>query len=159
MHFDEYVNLSDEEVELLGDCIFLRSGEVLSSAELRKMDAERIPEEEIAKYHGISRMGLWKARKRLGILRERRRADAGKPRIPDEMKKAKHREYMRVYRQKNPQKFKRNQYQLGQIFEKVVGRPRRKGEVIHHIDGNPQNNDHRNLVICNHTYHMQVFHK
>ena len=34
-----------------------------------------------------------------------------------------------------------------QIAEQKLGRPLRKGEVVHHIDGNKQNNDPANLAI------------
>ena len=45
------------------------------------------------------------------------------------------------------------------IFEETLGRPRKKGEVIHHIDRNPKNNSRDNLIICTQSYHMEVLHK
>ena len=33
------------------------------------------------------------------------------------------------------------------IAEQMLGRPLRKGEVVHHKDGNKQNNDPRNLLV------------
>jgi hypothetical protein len=33
------------------------------------------------------------------------------------------------------------------VMEKMVGRPLAKGEVVHHIDGNPRNNDPENLML------------
>lgn len=41
------------------------------------------------------------------------------------------------------------------IAEKVLGRPLPRKAVIHHVDKNPQNNAHDNLVICpNQSYHF-----
>lgn len=33
------------------------------------------------------------------------------------------------------------------VMEKMVGRPLEKGEVVHHIDGNPRNNHPDNLMV------------
>ena len=46
-----------------------------------------------------------------------------------------------------------HRFEYQTVAEKVLGRPLRKGEVIHHIDGNPQHNQKGNLVVCNQTYH------
>ena len=41
------------------------------------------------------------------------------------------------------------------IAEKVLGRRLKKGEIIHHVDENPQNNLYENLVICpSQSYHF-----
>lgn len=39
------------------------------------------------------------------------------------------------------------------IAEKVLGRKLRRNEVVHHIDLNPSNNAHSNLLICTSEYH------
>lgn len=46
----------------------------------------------------------------------------------------------------------RFEYQVA--VEKALGRPLCKGEVVHHIDGNPQNNQNGNLVVCRQSYHL-----
>ena len=39
---------------------------------------------------------------------------------------------------------------------KVLGRPLRKGEVVHHIDCNKSNNANSNLLICSQAYHKSL---
>lgn len=39
------------------------------------------------------------------------------------------------------------------IAEKVLRRALRRAEVVHHIDGDPGNNAHSNLLICTVAYH------
>lgn len=34
------------------------------------------------------------------------------------------------------------------VAEQMLGRPLRKGEIVHHIDGNKRNNDPSNLMVC-----------
>lgn len=40
--------------------------------------------------------------------------------------------------------------------EVALGRRLKKGEVVHHIDGDPSNNDNSNLLICTIGYHRQL---
>lgn len=42
------------------------------------------------------------------------------------------------------------------IAEKALGRRLKKGEVIHHHDGNGLNNKHNNLLICTRGYHTSL---
>jgi hypothetical protein len=45
------------------------------------------------------------------------------------------------------------------IAEEVLGRALPSGAIVHHVDGNPANNEHSNLVICpNEAYH-KLLHK
>lgn len=45
------------------------------------------------------------------------------------------------------------------FMEQKIGRKLKKGEVIHHIDGNPSNNNIKNLVLCKSAgYHTSKYH-
>ncbi|SRR5258706_4115367 len=45
------------------------------------------------------------------------------------------------------------------IAEEALGKPLPKGAVVHHADGNPSNNDPRNLVVCPDNAYHQLIHK
>ncbi len=49
---------------------------------------------------------------------------------------------------------RRFDYQI--VAEKVLGRPLKKGEVVHHFDGNSRNCEPSNLLICTQSYHRLI---
>lgn len=42
------------------------------------------------------------------------------------------------------------------IAEQKIGRPLRKGEVVHHIDGNSKNNEMDNLQVMKQSEHIKI---
>src|SRR4030042_3926598 len=51
------------------------------------------------------------------------------------------------------------QREARQVMAKHIGRPLLKEEIVHHIDGNCQNNDPSNLLLFpNHKAHMRLHH-
>lgn len=54
-------------------------------------------------------------------------------------------------------KYRSNKYWAAKIATYCYGRALPRGAVVHHVDGNPQNNDPTNLILfLSHTIHQQV---
>lgn len=46
-------------------------------------------------------------------------------------------------------------YEHRQVVEGALGRELKSHEIVHHVDNDPKNNSHNNLVLCpNQKYHM-----
>lgn len=42
------------------------------------------------------------------------------------------------------------------VAEQMLGRPLKKGEIVHHIDGNKRNNDKSNLKVMTQSEHCRL---
>ena len=119
-------------------------------------------ETEIASELGCSRLGLFRYRQRIGHPQQIRQGKGSSKYTPEEKKK------LNILNQKNYRdrliaKFGRStngrdKREQKEIVLKVLSRPLKRGECLHHLDGNPANNKHNNLVICTNKYHRAVFH-
>ena len=45
------------------------------------------------------------------------------------------------------------------VMEQMIGRPLKKGEIVHHIDGNKRNNDPSNLMLFKNQSEHCKYHK
>lgn len=135
----------------------------ITTDELERLESKNYSEQQIAEYYGISRMCLYKYRLKHGCKRLKR-SHIFRDRVSKDDKRANQRKYMKEYRSRYKLKTgraanrKRNTRIMQRIALNILGRPLNKGEVIHHIDNNPTNNSHDNLVICTQSYHKTIFH-
>jgi hypothetical protein len=146
----------------------LKNGNEISKELLQEWD-KQYTNVEIANKLGISRMGLHKLRIRLDCKLDKRkpRTDKGNKgcRTPIELQKANRAAYMRQYRKQHPERCKYvikrkdknsiiSEHRL--IMEQHLGRKLKSNEVVHHIDGNPQNNAIENLHLCTQKEHILI---
>lgn len=45
------------------------------------------------------------------------------------------------------------------LARNIIGRELKRNEIVHHVDGNPGNDSHNNLVICTVSYHREFLHE
>jgi len=128
-------------------------GVVITEKMLRHYEDISLGETKISEKLGLSRMGLWKIRKKMGVIR-RHRCDKGILRKdPEEIRLARNK-YHREYRKRmgnpghavirvNEKCTKRSRHNA--TF--VIGRILMEEEVVHHIDENVRNDSYNNLMV------------
>jgi hypothetical protein len=141
---------------------YMRNRINIIAARLDELELLNYSEEQIARAVGCTRMGLFNYRKRIGHPQTARQGKGTSKYTADEKR------ILANYHQRNYNKRLiakegrttrgRNKPEQNRIILQVLGRPLKKGECLHHIDNNPANNAHNNLVICTRTYHRTVFH-
>jgi hypothetical protein len=58
-----------------------------------------------------------------------------------------------------------NAFKSGYLMEHVLvasqalGRPLKRGEIVHHLDTNKANNKSNNLLVCTQSYHIFLHHR
>lgn len=106
---------------------------------------------EIAAITGAGDENVRYALKRMGVPRRPRGGGKGD---------ANHQFKGGVYQRKNGYQISRGSrakpLEHRRIAALALGRPLEPGMVVHHIDCNPANNKHDNLLICSHEYHMEL---
>ena len=130
----------------------------ISQEQLNEYITQGLSQQQIADLLGVSRQGLHKYRIKHRFCRSIDRSDKGIERVPKEIKAANNRKHQATYYQKHGNR-KRNKRIRLKIMTKVLHRAPEANEVLHHVDGNPGNYEHSNLVICDQSYHISVLHQ
>lgn len=70
------------------------------------------------------------------------------------------REAALAYKDAKPHVYKKrhNRHEHRVVAEQMLGRPLRRGEIVHHIDGDRHNNSPDNLQVMTQSEHMRLHH-
>lgn len=118
--------------------------------QLRHMiEVEKLTQRETAKRLGYCRSAIERACKRLGIKTQRSGPRAGSQHPDWKGGRIVVGRYVYIWVGKDHQMATQSGYVAEHRLKmsKKIGRPLRKHEVVHHIDGNPRNNDLSNLEL------------
>jgi len=134
----------------------------ITSEQLDKLEFLNYSEEQIAREIGCSRMGLFKYRLKIGHPQQVRQGKGLTKYTPEEKRRIMN-SHQANYRERTLKRYGhaerfRDRQEQKRIALQVLNRPLKAGECFHHIDNNPANNAHNNLVICTRAYHIRVFH-
>lgn len=110
--------------------------------------------EYILKFVNVKGHGKGTKRPHLSLLNKLRTGDKNPMSRPEVRKKVgdvqRDRGEGKSYRKLN------NRHEHRVVAEQKIGRPLRKDEVVHHIDGNKRNNSSDNLMICSRAEHARI---
>lgn len=128
----------------------------IKHADVLRFERSRLSDSRIAEFYRLSRMGFCKIRKQMGWVRECGfdRSDKGVARKDADEKRENWNRYMRKYNRENG--IRHPSTRVGSktvgtsrfVAEKqILGRYLLEGEVVHHRDGDTENNDPINLLV------------
>jgi len=138
-----------------------RSKITLSAAQLDSLENEGLSEQQIAARLACSRMTLYKYRQKIGCPQKMRQGK-GQSKYTKEEKMTLNARHQKNYRDRITATYGRergrDRVEQRNIVLAALGRGLKANECLHHIDNDPSNNAHDNLVICTNDYHRAIFH-
>ena len=134
----------------------------ITPKELDRLEEDGLSEQQISDKLNCSRMGLYKYRVRINCPQKIRQGKGLSKYTAEEQRRIANK-FQSLYRLRMEDQYGdadrgRNRRKQHEIMINALGREPKSNECLHHIDNNPSNNAHNNLVICTRQYHRSIFH-